>query len=119
MSTHYFHTIDEAYQIFVRVEKNLVEDNVNAQGRGGQGRDHMGFGRSQTHTKNDDEVSSSNQSYRGGNNIGRGRGFGRGRGGKVCSYMFQVWETRAQDGRMMSKNQNDGRRNDVRHTWHR
>jgi hypothetical protein len=51
MSTHYFHTIDEAYQIVVRVEEKPSRLQYNDRGRGGRGRGCVGFGRIKTHTK--------------------------------------------------------------------
>ena len=75
MSTHYFHTIDEAFQVSLKVEEKV---NRKAQqklrGKGPQGR-----GRTRTDKVNESEEESTNTSNTKGNGTGRGRGFGRGK----------------------------------------
>jgi len=76
MSTDYFHTMDEAYQVFLKVEEKVDRKNQQKlRGRGWRGR-----GKTNTIKENEkEEESISNQSTR-WNGVGRGKGFERGKG---------------------------------------
>jgi hypothetical protein len=107
MSTHYFHNVDEAYQVALKVEENIDRRlQQKFQGKGTRGRGRASVARS---SEKEDEVTN-NQNTRGGSGTGRGRGFGRGKYVITC-YRCRVEGHKASE---CPEKQNTGRRNEAR-----
>jgi hypothetical protein len=82
MSTYYFRNVDEAYQVYLKVEENI--DIILRQKFQGKGTRGKGKPISSKDSEKEDEATN-NQNIRRGRSIGRGRGFGQGKYVITCS----------------------------------
>jgi hypothetical protein len=72
LRTQHFHSIEEAFQVALKVEEKLDRKHQNGRDKGIRGKGRENFGRSQVDARDEDEASS-NHSFERGTNTGRGR----------------------------------------------